>query len=144
TADVDRTEGDAAAFAGRRMPAAQRLRRTYLSSTLSVTEVPRPGDQAEGAPASRTSPSPFRWIMECGLAHRSDIILLWALAGLATATVAVGPVGRLAFRAPTLWATFETGITLCSLIGAWLFGFSFTHTRRLRDLLLLGALVAGA
>jgi hypothetical protein len=30
------------------------------------------------------------------------------------------------------------------LIGAWLFGFSFVHIRRLRDLLLLGGLVGAA
>jgi signal transduction histidine kinase len=85
-----------------------------------------------------------RWIKDSGLAHIGETVPLWALTALATATIAVNPIGEMAFHAPTLGATFETAMTLCSLISAWLFGFSFVHRRCLRDLLLVGALVAAA
>jgi signal transduction histidine kinase len=69
------------------------------------------------------------------------------LLGLCVAAVSLlGPnLGRrLAIHAPTLRATIETGTTLCAVAAALLFGFAFTHTRHLRDLILLGALLEGA
>ena len=51
---------------------------------------------------------------------------------------------RSSFRAPTLRAIIETGITLCAVAAAGLFAHGFGHRRRLRDLLLAGALVAFA
>jgi signal transduction histidine kinase len=47
----------------------------------------------------------------------------------------------LAFQAPMLRAIIETGITLCTVASACLFGLSFGHGRHLRNLLLAGALL---
>jgi signal transduction histidine kinase len=58
--------------------------------------------------------------------------------------IVVQQVHPLAFRAPTLRAIIETEITLCALVAAFLFGLSFLYRRRVRDLLLVGALVGAA
>jgi signal transduction histidine kinase len=66
---------------------------------------------------------------------------LWALAALCLALIAFEQLHPLAFRAPTLRAVVETELTLCALAAAGLFAHGFRHRRRLRDLLLVGALV---
>ncbi len=66
---------------------------------------------------------------------------LWALGALCLSLIAFEELHTLAFRAPTLRAVIETAITLCALAGARLFAVSFGHRRRLRDLLLVGALL---
>ena len=69
---------------------------------------------------------------------------LWALAALCASLVVVQQFHPLAFWAPTLRAIVETAITLCALAAACLFALSFGHRRRLRDLLLVVALVEAA
>jgi signal transduction histidine kinase len=74
---------------------------------------------------------------------------LWALGALCLFAVCLLSIGfeqarALVFRAPTLRAIIETGITLCAVAAAGLFAHGFGHRRRLRDLLLAGALVAFA
>ena len=50
------------------------------------------------------------------------------------------PVVTQAPQAPLLCAMIETGIMLCAFAGVWLLRAQLTHDRRLRDLLLMGAL----
>lgn len=71
----------------------------------------------------------------------SDAPQLWALAVLCGSLVAVEHFHPLDFRASTLRAIIETAITFCALTAACLFALSFAHRRRLRDLLLVAALV---
>ncbi len=66
---------------------------------------------------------------------------LWALAALCLLVVGLEQAHALAFQAPTLRAIIETEISLSALAAACLFGLSFRHRRRLRDLVLLGALL---
>jgi signal transduction histidine kinase len=81
-------------------------------------------------------------IFRKGAARLSAQPQLWALGGLCVAVIVLDQLDPLAFAAPTLRAVIETGITLCALAGACLFGLSFGHRKGLRDLLLVAALVA--
>lgn len=72
---------------------------------------------------------------------RPDDACLGVVAALGVALVALEQLHPLAFSAPTLRAVIETGITFCALVAGGLFGVSFVHRRRVRDLLLMGALV---
>jgi signal transduction histidine kinase len=69
---------------------------------------------------------------------------LWALAALCASLVVVQQFHPLAFRAPTLRAIIETATMLSALAAACLFALSFGHRHRLRDLLLVVALVEAA
>jgi signal transduction histidine kinase len=66
---------------------------------------------------------------------------LWLPAAICAAVLVVEQFQALAFQAPMLRAIIETAITLCTLAAACLFGLSFGHSRRLRNLLLAGALL---
>jgi signal transduction histidine kinase len=66
---------------------------------------------------------------------------LWALAALCGSLIAVQQFQPLAFRAAALRTMIDTEITLCALAAACVFALSFGQRRRLRDLLLVGALV---
>jgi signal transduction histidine kinase len=69
--------------------------------------------------------------------HLAWLQLLMLAAGLVVALAFLAPV---AYNLPALRATTESLITLLALLGAWLFRAQFAHTRRLRDLLLLGSM----
>jgi len=68
----------------------------------------------------------------------------WLIAlGVGSALMlALGFVHPAAARNPSLRATVETAITLCALTGLWLLRGQFADSRRLRDLLLFGGLLA--
>jgi signal transduction histidine kinase len=68
-------------------------------------------------------------------------VYLFVLLAASTGLVATELVHSLAFHAPALRATIETGISLATLAGVWVLRAQFNQTRRLRDLLLLGALI---
>jgi signal transduction histidine kinase len=95
------------------------------------------GSNAQRGGIARSRQNPF----EAGFAGLAVTRRLWALAAFTTSLLVFEMLRPLAFRAPALRATVETAITLCALSGAGLFGLSFAATRRLRDWLLLGALV---
>jgi signal transduction histidine kinase len=66
---------------------------------------------------------------------------LWLPAAVCALVLVVEQFQALAFQAPMLRAIIETGITLCTVASACLFGLSFGHGRHLRNLLLAGALL---
>lgn len=66
---------------------------------------------------------------------------LWALVAFGGLVIALEQLQPLFVSAPTLRAVVETTMSLCALLAAGLFGLSFAHRGRLRDLLLMSALV---
>lgn len=80
-------------------------------------------------------------IFRKGTAAFSAAPQLWALGALCLVGIGAEQVNPLAFHAPTLRAVIETEISLCALAAACLFGLSFGRRRRLRDLLLVAALL---
>src|SRR6266496_1371199 len=80
-------------------------------------------------------------IVGIGRARLGVRLQLWVLAAACLTLIAIEQHQTLAVRAPTFRAIIETEITLCALAAAVLFGLSFARRRRLRDLILLVALV---
>jgi signal transduction histidine kinase len=74
-------------------------------------------------------------------AIRARVTWIQALTAVAAALVALEFVRPGASHAPALRATAESLIALLALLGALLFRAQFGHTRRLRDLILLGTLM---
>ncbi len=72
---------------------------------------------------------------------RSRLTWLQVLTAGAAALVALEFIRPMASHAPELRATLESLITLLALLGALVLGAQFGHTRRLRDLILSGALL---
>lgn len=74
-------------------------------------------------------------------AKHGDMTWLYALAAAAAALLALAFRHPLAYEAPALRATVEALVTLLALLATVLLGGQFWHTRRRRDLILLGALL---
>ncbi len=72
---------------------------------------------------------------------RSRVTWLHLLSAGAAAVVVLEVARPDAYHLPALRATTESLVTLLALLGALLFRAQFAHTRRLRDLMLFGALM---
>jgi signal transduction histidine kinase len=72
---------------------------------------------------------------------RTRVTWIQVLTAALAALVVVEFIRPVAIHAPALRATAESLITLLALLGALLLRAQFGHTRRLRDLILLGTLV---
>lgn len=96
--------------------------------------LPRPGRRSPAGQADR------RW-STLWPAIRRRVTWLQMLTAGAAALVALEFIRPTAGHAPGLRATAEGLITLLALLGAVVLLAQFAHTRRLRDLILLGALV---
>lgn len=99
----------------------------FISSTARTRSL-RVGDAARSA-ADRIS-----------RAHERHGLLKLAVA-IAVSVLAVESGHPMLYAAPTLRATLETVMTLCALTAAVFLGVRFHHSRRLTDILLLGAVL---
>jgi signal transduction histidine kinase len=82
------------------------------------------------------------WTPSGGLtAVRSHLSWLHLVIAGAAAVLVLAFLHPVAYSVPTLRPTLETGITMLALTAAWLVRAQFAHERRLRDLLLFGALL---
>jgi signal transduction histidine kinase len=98
------------------------------------------GEPTRGWSATSRIESIRTWIAS-GRLSQSRMMKLGALTGGAVALLALEFVVPVGGRAPGLRAALESLITLLALLGALALAAQFGHTRRLRDLVLLGALI---
>lgn len=96
---------------------------------------------AVAAPATLTAKPPAGIASKRSTSPRPRTSWIQLLIALSASLLVIAFVHPLAPPAPALRATFETAITLVALIAAGLTGAQFVHTRRLRKLLLLAALL---
>lgn len=95
------------------------------------------GNRLEACPAKVGAGSSGAW----WAVVRSRAMWLEVLAVAAAAPIALEFIRPVAYQLPALRATAESLITVLALLAALLFRAQFAHTRRLRDLILFGALV---
>jgi signal transduction histidine kinase len=75
-----------------------------------------------------------------GRTVRSPVLLSAALAGAATLLIAFAPGVKFAYWAPSLHAALESAVAIFSALVAYFLAIRFAHSRRLRDLWLVGGL----
>ena len=112
----------------------------HLNIECEPASVPLLADRG-GVVASVRSASVAHGIDDAWTAVRAHLSLLAVLVLISVVVVLIDLVPASDYQSPTLRATAEAVTTLFAFGGAWLLRAQFGHTRRLRDLLLLWALL---
>jgi signal transduction histidine kinase len=122
----------------RRVSGARWARRLHVGPTADGAALLAGGG---GAVAQAQHGGTARTLREDWVAIRARLAWLEVLVVASAFILALEFIRPIAYHAPALRATAETVIALFGLTGAWLLWAQFAHTRRLRDLLLLGAVL---